>query len=220
MMIVFWGVNQIVKIEDVIRSITNPNARRYIKFCIKQLSKYSIPLYLDGGLSVIGANTAGYFAEDEGVRCFVGPSLDWLLVLGHEKNHALSFALQKPQWIAYQQLDTSIDDIIHRGKQVINPIKTCRVLVNLEHQAETAAIRDAKKYYLPVDLPYYQQVANLTLWKYIFCIHNNGYWVKLTNKVQNDLAATMPTKLLPRNTFLLSNMPPELRNQLEELRIK
>lgn len=209
-----------MNISAVIESVTNPNARRYLKFCINQLNKLGIPLYLDGSLSVIGANTCGYFSEDEGIRCYVGPEDSWLLTLGHEKKHSSDFVEQNQIWREYQNLNTPIDDIITRGKRVKNPIKTCRVLVDLEHRAEVSAIREAKRYKLPVDLDSYVQVANLTLWKYIFCIHNNGYWVRLTNKVQNDLAATMPTKLLPRGTFLLSNMPPELRNQLEELRIK
>lgn len=211
-----------MKIDLVLSSITDKRVKKFFKYILAELDKHGITLHLDANLSQIGAKTAGYYCNfDKEIRCFVDTgSLQWLSTLAHEISHA-SQSLENggsKEWLDFEDLELTMEDIQVKKKLPPSLGRFRRVMVALEHDADTRAVELIKKFKLPVDLIQYQKEANYILYCYVYLCRRR-VWPELKNKDREQIINALPPYLLDKEMFVWSKMPPLLRAKLDELRV-
>lgn len=213
-------------LESIINDVTDANVKKFLKNIQKDLAKKKVNLYLDSNFFILGKDNAGWFCEEDknnemSIRCYVDlSSPEWLAILLHEWIHCCDCISHTQEYVEFQGLAFNADDVIKKKKLPPNIYKTRDVILNLEWKTEKETIRLLKKFKLPVDIKKYAQEANLMLYKYLILFSKLKTWPNLTPKVQEQIVSNLPTELLPREEFCLTKMPPLVRSQLEELRVK
>jgi len=213
-----------MKLDIVLDSITDSSVRKFFDYVIKKLDKLGVTLYLDANLSQIGAKTAGYYCNfNKEIRCFVNlQDNSWLGVLCHEISHAIQSLEQNggsKEWQDFEELELTVDDIKIKKKLPPSLTKFRRVMIALEHDADKRAIKLMKRYNLPVDIELYQKEANYVLYCYVYLCHRR-VWPELKTKDREKIVFSMPPRLLDKESFVWSKMPPLLKAKFDELRIK
>jgi hypothetical protein len=213
-----------MKLEIVLDSITNRSVKKFFKYILTELEKLDIKLCLDANLSKIGAKTAGYYCNfDKEIRCYVNlDDFSWLCVLCHEMSHvaqSIEGNEGSKEWRDFEELELTMEDIQIKKKLPPSLARFRRVMVALEHDADTRAIELIKKFKLPVDLIQYQKEANYILYCYVYLCRRR-IWPELKNKDREGIINALPPYLLDKEMFVWSKMPPLLKAKLDELRVK
>lgn len=209
-----------MKIDLVLDSITDKKVKRFFKYILAELEKMDVKLYLDANLSQVGAKTAGYYCNfDKEIRCYVNlDNNDWLCVLAHEKSHASQSFEGVKEWLDFEDLELTMEDIQVKKKLPPSLVRFRRVMIALEHDADRRAIELIKKFKLPVDIIQYQKESNYVLYCYVYLCQRR-VWPELKNKDREQIINALPPYLLDKEMFVWSKMPPLLRAKLDELRI-
>ncbi len=210
-----------MKFDVILNDISNRNVKKFLIYVFNKLEKMEVKVCLDGNVSRIGVKTSGFYSDfDKIIRCYIDQSnFMWLGTLAHEFAHATQAHKQTKEWIDFNELELTTEDILINRKLPASLQHFRRVIIALEWDAEKKAINLIKKFNLPIDINKYIQEANLVLIKYVFLTHKRT-WPNFKNGYQDRLIEQMPIKLMPTQELVWSKLDTKLKTQLEEFRIK
>jgi len=137
---------------------------------------------------------------------------DWLETLIHEYCHAQQAFDGDPTWKRFENNPEIWDAFSHNCDQIKRQ-NFIKIVIALEIDCERRAINMIKKYGLPVDIDKYIQVANLTLYKWVF-LAKYGVWPKLNKAEQEELSRQCRTTLNKPINFM--QMPSHLESKFLE----